>query len=98
MVASICAGIALLGLLCLYCLYFMSRPAQSAGLEVLSRAALGRQSLVVVRVGSRILLIGVADTGMTKLAELSSEEAAALLAELGLRPRQGAYVLQSDPK
>lgn len=47
-------------------------------MEVLDRLALGRdQSVVLARVGERYLLLGAGTAGVTLLAELSEEEAAA---------------------
>ncbi len=47
-------------------------------MEVLDRMPLGRdQSLILVRVGERYLLLGAGTAGVTLLSELTGEEAAA---------------------
>lgn len=47
-------------------------------MEVLDRLPLGRdQSVILARVGERYLLLGAGTAGVTLLAELSGEEAAA---------------------
>ncbi len=47
-------------------------------MEILDRLSLGRdQSVILARVGERYLLLGTGSAGVTLLAELSAEEAAA---------------------
>ena len=59
-------------------------------MEVLARRPLGRdQSVVLARVGERYLLLGAGTAGVTLLAELTGEEAAAWKppeAEAGEKP------------
>ncbi len=53
-------------------------PGRSGKLRLLERMPLGReQSLVVVRAGEKVLLLGVTGSGISLLRELSAEEAAA---------------------
>jgi flagellar protein FliO/FliZ len=53
-------------------------PGRSGKLRLLERMPLGReQSLVVVRAGEKVLLLGVTGSGISLLQELSAEEAAA---------------------
>ena len=49
--------------------------ARSSRLQVLDRAAVGRdQALLVVKAGQRYLLLGCTPAGLTLLAELTQEE------------------------
>ncbi len=53
-------------------------PGRGGKLRLLERMPLGReQSLVVVRMGEKVLLLGVTGSGISLLQELSAEEAAA---------------------
>ncbi len=70
----------------LFTKYVAGRSGVAAGLgggsrkfKVLHRLALGRdQAIMLVRVGERFLLLGVAASGISLLAELTGEEAEAL--------------------
>lgn len=56
-------------------------------LKVLAQTALGKdQSLLVVAAGERYFLLGATPSQITKLAELTAEEAAVWQAESGERP------------
>lgn len=56
----------------------MGGSAAGRRMEVLDRLALGRdQSVILARVGERYFLLGAGTAGVSLLAELSEEEAAA---------------------
>ena len=58
---------------------FLGAGGSTDRFKVLCRLSLGRdQAAVLVRAGERYLLLGVAPSGVTMLAELSREEAEAL--------------------
>ncbi len=60
---------------------FLGAGGGNGQFKVLARLSLGReQSAALVRAGERYLLLGVAPSGVTLLAELTQEEAEALYA------------------
>ncbi len=68
-------GVGALAFVLLYGARKMGAGRASGGLELLGRLPLdARRSIVLVRVGERVFVIGMGDGAMTKLGELARED------------------------
>lgn len=75
----------------------LQRTGQS--IEVVSRAVIEpRRAIMVVRIGTRHLIVGTGEQGMTSLGELSGEEVSALREEIGEKSRQAPKTAPSFRK